>query len=126
MSFDFGPLACSIVVPHGVLDVLGGLDRIGAVRHGDPGLSVLLALRRRKGPLLHYAALHNLEGRVGQAGQVDERNLLWVGGVAGEARLLVGPALHVAAALGEAGVEAFSDFPPFVVVDDFGRRRRCR
>ena len=44
-----------------------------------------------------------------------------LGGVAGETCLLVGPTLHVAAALGEAGVDAFSDLPPFVVVDDLGR-----
>ena len=57
------------------------------------------------------------------------------GGVAGQPRFRVGPALDIAPALAEAGVDALDHLLPFVVVDDLGRqpecaclrrRRRCR
>ena len=57
---------------------------------------------------------------VGQARQVDQRDLARLGGVAHQARIRVGPALHIAPPLGKAGVDAFGDFSPFVVVDDLG------
>ena len=74
----------------------------------------------REGALLDHAVLDHLEGGVGQAGQVDQRNLTRLGGVADEARLGIGPAPHIAPALGKAGVDALADLEPFVVVDDLG------
>ena len=43
--------------------------------------------RAREGALLDHAVLHHLEGRVGQAGQVDQRDFVRLGGVADEARI---------------------------------------
>jgi len=57
-----------------------------------------------------------------QARQIDQRDLAGTGGIAGEVGIFrVGPALHIGAALAEAGIDAFLDLAPFLVIDDFCR-----
>ena len=57
MRLDVRLLAGSEVVPHGVLDVLGGPDRIGAVGHGDALFGVFLTLRGQELALVGVAII---------------------------------------------------------------------
>ena len=88
--------------------IVGRVDRLGA---------------RGEGALFDHAVLDHVERRVGHARQIDERDFVRLGGVAGESGVGVRPSLHIAPALAEAGVDALLNLSPFVVVDDLGADR---
>jgi hypothetical protein len=74
-----------------------------------------------RAPLAHAIRLDQFEAGFRQTGQIDQRNFGRTGGIAREFGLIrVGPALHIGAALAEAGIDALLDLAPFVVVDDLG------
>src|SRR5579883_1442938 len=76
--------------------------------------------RVREAPPLGTAVLHHFEGRIGQAGKIDQGNLARLGGVARMAAIRIGPARDIPPALAEAGIDALLHLPPFLVVDDLG------
>jgi len=70
-------------------------------------------------PFVRAVGLDHFEARFRQAGQIDERNFARRRGVTCQS-VIIRPAARIAAALREAGIDAFLHLVPFGVVDDLG------
>ena len=63
VRLDVRLLAASVVIPHGVFDVIRRLDRIGAIAHGDAGLGAFPTLWSRELALLGASSAASVASR---------------------------------------------------------------